>query len=234
MTQPSAGWFPDPTDPSRQRYFDGSVWTENYAPLSTQPPGSDLPVKPGMSKGAKIVLGVVGGIVALSVLGSIGSGADKNNEAKSGSTTPSASLFDRESTSPASASVPPATDVPAPAGSSVRDGKFEFQVLGVERSSSKQGAFSSTQAKGEFFTVRLRVTNVGDDARSFSASNQHLIIDGNNYDASSSISDEHWIEDINPGLSIDASVAFDIPPGATPEAIKVHDSMFSRGALLGL
>ena len=79
MTQPSAGWFPDPTDPSRQRYFDGSVWTENYAPLSTQPPGSDLPVKPGMSKGAKIVLGVVGGILALSVLSSIGSGADKNN-----------------------------------------------------------------------------------------------------------------------------------------------------------
>jgi hypothetical protein len=96
------------------------------------------------------------------------------------------------------------------------------------------GAFQREQAKGEFFTVLLRITNVGDDARSFSASSQHLIVNGNKYDASSSISDEHWMEDINPGFSIDGKVTFDIPPGATPEAIEVHDSMFSGGAKVRL
>lgn len=123
---------------------------------------------------------------------------------------------------------------PAPAGSSVRDGKFEFQVLGVDRSTTKEGIFDPEQAKGEFFTVYLRVTNIGDEARTFSASNQHLIVNGNEYDASTSISDDGWMEELNPGLSIDTHVTFDIPAGAVPSAIDLHDSMFSGGALLAL
>lgn len=127
-----------------------------------------------------------------------------------------------------------AGDEVAPAGSTVRDGKFEFQVLGIDRSATKEGVFSPEQAKGEFFSVRMKVTNIGDDARSFSASNQHLIVNGNTYDATTSLSDENWMEDINPGLSITATVSFDIPPGAVPEAIECHDSAFSGGAMLAL
>lgn len=52
-------------------------------------------------------------------------------------------------------------------------------------------------------TVKLRVTNIGDDARSFSATNQKLIINGNEYEATS-IMDDSWMEDINPGLGIEA------------------------------
>jgi len=182
-----------------------------------------------MSRGAKIGLGVGAAVLALIVLGSMGSG-EKSAESKSSVTTPSAAAVDNSASAPAQ----PAGEVAAPKGATVRDGKFEFQVLGVERSPTKEGLFSPEQAKGEFFIVNLRVTNIGDDARSFSASNQHLIIDGNKYDASSSISDEHWMEDINPGLGIEASVTFDIPPGAVPEAIECHDSMFSGGALLAL
>jgi hypothetical protein len=125
-------------------------------------------------------------------------------------------------------------DVPAPAGSAVRDGKFEFQVLGVERgATSIDDAFGPEIAKGEFFTVRIRVTNVGDDARSFSATNQKLIISGNEYEATSFM-DNGWMEDINPGLGIDTQVTFDIPKGAVPTAIEFHDSMFSGGASVTL
>jgi TM2 domain-containing membrane protein YozV len=28
------GWYPDPTDPSSQRYFDGTNWTESRAPAA--------------------------------------------------------------------------------------------------------------------------------------------------------------------------------------------------------
>jgi Domain of unknown function (DUF4352) len=99
--------------------------------------------------------------------------------------TSSASSSSRTSTASAAPAATPTarpTSTAAPAGSAVRDGKFEFQVLGVERSTSKEGIFNPEQAKGEFFTVLLRITNVGDDARSFSASSQHLIINGNEYD----------------------------------------------------
>jgi hypothetical protein len=32
-----AGWYPDPTQPGTQRYWDGSQWTEHRAPLSPSP-----------------------------------------------------------------------------------------------------------------------------------------------------------------------------------------------------
>lgn len=228
MTQPVPGWYPDPTDPSRQRYFDGNQWTENYAPFSARSPVAAQPSKSGMSTGMKIGLGVGAVAVTLIALSAIGSDG-KSDETESSSTTTSSSSLD-ESSSPAE----PAGNVAAPAGSTVRDGKFEFQVLGVERgATSMDDAFGPEIAKGEFFTVKVRVTNIGDDARSFSATNQKLIINGNEYEATSFM-DNGWMEDINPGLGIDTQVTFDIPPGAEPSAIECHDSMFSGGALLAL
>jgi len=116
----------------------------------------------------------------------------------------------------------------------VRDGKFEFQVLGMERSASKTLIFSQEQAKGEFLTVKLRVTNIGDEARTYWADNQKLVVNGNTYEPSSTISDDSWRQEINPGLSIDTDVTFDIPPSAVPEQIVLHDSAFSGGAHLAL
>lgn len=223
------GWYPDPSDPSRQRYFDGNAWTENYAPFGAPAPVGQTPKK-GMSRGMKIGLGVGAAALALIAIGNTGSN-EKNTETKSSSATPTAAL-----SAPSTSTVQPVMndDVPAPVGSTARDGKFEFQVLGVERgATSMDDAFGPEIAKGEFFTVKLRVTNIGDDARSFSATNQKLIINGNEYEATS-LMDDSWMEDINPGLGIEASATFDIPRGAQPTAIECHDSMFSGGALLAL
>ncbi|WP_082703041.1 DUF4352 domain-containing protein [Mycobacterium sp. IS-1496] len=123
----------------------------------------------------------------------------------------------------------------AGAGGSMRDGKFEFKVLGVERrQTALEDTFGAEQAKGEFFIVNLQVTNVGDDARSFSATNQKLIVNGNEYEAISFLSDSSWSDDINLGLGTTERVVFDIPPGAVPSAIECRDSMFSGGARLAL
>jgi hypothetical protein len=32
------GWYPDPSEPARHRYFDGAVWTENYYYATTAAP----------------------------------------------------------------------------------------------------------------------------------------------------------------------------------------------------
>ena len=37
---PPAGWYPDPQDASRQRYWDGTSWTEHTAEGSPQAAGS--------------------------------------------------------------------------------------------------------------------------------------------------------------------------------------------------
>lgn len=46
---PPAGWYPDPSDDSRQRYWDGSAWTEHTAAGGQQPGGS--PAWPQASPG---------------------------------------------------------------------------------------------------------------------------------------------------------------------------------------
>lgn len=224
------GWFPDPSDPSRQRYFDGKQWTENYAPFGAPTPVAGQPAKSGTSNGMKIGLGLGAAVLVSIGISSLGD-SEKSAATKSSSTTPTASLFE-----PSTSTVKPVADEnePAQAGSTVRDGKFEFQVLGVERgATSLDDVFGPEKAKGEFFTVKLRVTNIGDDARSFSATSQKLIINGNEYEATSFM-DNGWMEDINPGLGIETQATFDVPPGAVPSAIECHDSMFSGGALLAL
>lgn len=35
---PPAGWYPDPTNPEQQRYWDGSTWTEHTAPGAAATP----------------------------------------------------------------------------------------------------------------------------------------------------------------------------------------------------
>jgi uncharacterized protein YbjQ (UPF0145 family) len=35
---PPAGWYPDPSDASRVRYWDGAVWTDQFAPAQQGPP----------------------------------------------------------------------------------------------------------------------------------------------------------------------------------------------------
>ncbi|ODQ98640.1 hypothetical protein BHQ21_25780 [Mycobacterium sherrisii] len=174
------------------------------------------------------MLGVAAVTVVLIAIASGTSGGDKKTvETNTAASVPSAAS--------ASAPAKPAGAAVAPAGSSVRDGKFEFQVLGVpERSATKEGVFNPQQAKGEFFTVKVRVTNTGDKAQSFFASNQKLIIDGKKYDATTSLSDNTWMQDINPGLGTEGTVSFDIPQGAVPDAIEFHDSMFSGGARVAL
>lgn len=231
--QPPAGWFPDPSDPSRLRYFDGKVWTEQYASLGGQM--SVQPPKPAKKQwNWKWVGGIGAAVLALVVLGNLGS----NNEKKSTVTrsdSSSGNSYNAQSAPTRSAPTRSSAPAVAPAGSSVRDGKFEFEVLGTSRGeTSKQDTFGAEHAKGEFFTVKLRVTNVGNDARSFSARNQKLIINGNEYEATSFLNSNSWSEDINPGLGIDTEAVFDIPKGATPSAIECHDSMFSGGAKLAL
>lgn len=45
MSQPAAGWYPSPTNPNAQQYWDGSTWTEHFQPNA--PSGNVLaPIPP--------------------------------------------------------------------------------------------------------------------------------------------------------------------------------------------
>jgi hypothetical protein len=124
----------------------------------------------------------------------------------------------------------------APAGSSVRDGKFEFQVTNVTRATvagNPSNEFEIAKAQGEFIILTLSVTNIGDKPQSYFGNNQKLVDPaGRQYGESSEA--DMWMNsdvtgDINPGNSIQAKAAFDVPPGTVPAHVELHDSAFSGG-----
>jgi hypothetical protein len=138
---------------------------------------------------------------------------------------------------PSSTSSRSSSTVVAPAGSAVRDGKFEFQILGMTRSATAgnpSNPFEIVRAQGEFIILTMSVANIGNQPQSYFGLNQKLIdMSGRQYGANTEAAT--WMNadmtgDINPGNSVQVKEAFDVPPGTTPAQLEVHDSMFSGGA----
>ena len=56
---PQAGWYDDPEDATRLRYWDGSAWTDERRPreVPPPPPGPSTPPPPGAAYGSSAVGG---------------------------------------------------------------------------------------------------------------------------------------------------------------------------------
>ena len=71
---------------------------------------------------------------------------------------------------------------------------------------------------------------------------EHKIIDtqGRTFEANSSAAisiegnSDVWLTDVNPGNTATGTMVFDMPKGATPASIELHDSMFSAGVTVSL
>ena len=127
-------------------------------------------------------------------------------------------------------------------GDPVRDGKFEFVVKGVECGVKKVGSeFLEEKAQGQFCLVEMSVTNIGDEAQLFDAGSQKGVTDtGATVDADGTASlvvpenENSFLEEINPGNSIDVVVVYDIAKDQTLESLELYDSMFSGGVTVSL
>lgn len=138
--------------------------------------------------------------------------------------------------------VPVVTAEPAAqsVGTEVRDGKFAFVVTQVERAGKTVGAannqFMQEDAQGEWIVIHMTVTNIGKVSQSFSPSAQVLKVGDKSYESSSLaamyLDSSHT--DVNPGNSIQVRLPFDVPEGAQPNKIILHDSSLSGGAAVTL
>jgi hypothetical protein len=218
---PKAGWYPDPSDSSRRRYWDGHTWGP-VEPTDQPPPPIPVPWRK-KHRGLATLIGI-GGLILL-FMGLRNPHVDTSN-------TPA---------SPTSGQAPAAA-APAMAGigEEARDGKFAFVVNSIDRSKTAgnpSNEFETVTAQGEFINVHMTVSNIGDRTQSFFASNQKLSIGGNEYSANDSAA--MWTQsmnvDINPGNNIQAVVSFDVPTSNTDNGVlTVHDSAFSGGAKISL
>ena len=126
-------------------------------------------------------------------------------------------------------------------GDTVEDGAFAFTVTDVETGvSSIGGEYLNQQAQGQYVIVHVTVENVGDRAELFSGANQKLFdADGREYsnDSGAEIyleNSESFLNEINPGNTVEAQVVFDIPEDVEPVSIELHESVFSGGVTVSL
>lgn len=210
--------------------------------------GQQQPAQPKKShKVRNALLGVVGGFVVLTAIGSALGGGDDvavkdggDAGAVSEETTPAAT-----SPGPSEAAVKPK---PAPkprkatspaVGDRVRDGKFEFRVTGVLTARKVGSAYLSKTAQGRFYRVNVTVRNVGDEPQTLDSSSQKLYdAAGREYaadgEAGMYIDSKAFLEDINPGNSVKAALVYDLPKNVKPAVIELHDSPFSGGVKVRL
>jgi hypothetical protein len=127
-------------------------------------------------------------------------------------------------------------------GEPVRDGQFEFVVTelqtGVE--SVGEGEFGEA-AQGEFALVNLTVENIGDDEQLFDGDAQLLFdTEGREHshaDVEAALyleGSESFLNEINPGNTVEGTLLYDLPPDAVPERVELHDSPFSNGVDVNL
>lgn len=125
-------------------------------------------------------------------------------------------------------------------GTPVRDGKFEFVIIGVTHAKSVGGQFGSA-AQGEYTILRISVTNIGNESQMLTDSAQYVYdSSGRKYSADSAAdlslnsNASVFLQEINPGNTVRGQIAFDMPNGVQATKAVLHDSLFSGGATVSL
>lgn len=217
----------------------------------TNPPAPVPPEKQRSWFARHKVLTAILALLAFFALGSMLGGGDDAATPSEAASSPAVELTSAPADAEAASEQPaqetpeapaeePADDLPG-IGDAVRDGKFEFVVTGVEDGGTEVGDdFLRETAQGRFHLIHVTVTNIGDEAQSMFDSNQRVRDEqGRTFEANSMAGihldgNDLWINEINPGNSVKGTLVFDMPEGAIPVAIELHDSMFSGGVTVSL
>lgn len=221
-------------------------------PPPPPPPMPPFAAPPPQHNGKGCLYGALGGVAALFLMvscGAIAATSGPSDPAVTSGRPPPVSTPDGPPPSPAPASASAAGTAgdrkPAkPAngiGREYRDGKFAFTVTKVKKGVKKVGnEYFGDTAQGQFVFIYVTVENIGDEARSFTHHNQTLIdTEGREFDADPEASmwakdTKSFLQQINPGNKIKATLIYDVPSGTKLKAIELHDSMFSRGVKVPL
>lgn len=120
----------------------------------------------------------------------------------------------------------------------VQDGKLEYSVLDVDTGVPAVGDpyFGASPSSGAFTVVTLSITNRSDQIVTFDPSyvvGVQLSGDRLPSDREASYyADDRMPPPLHPGQEMTTKVAFDVPEGSRITGVQVHDSVFSRGAII--
>lgn len=125
-------------------------------------------------------------------------------------------------------------------GDPVADGQFTFTVTDWECGAREisRGVFTAT-AVGRFCVLSMTIENTGEAGRRFAAANQRLVDDeGRTFEVALQetilMNPGDIGAELNPGLSIDVILLFDVADPFAIIEVELHDALLSRGARVSL
>ncbi|QWC15826.1 DUF4352 domain-containing protein [Cellulomonas dongxiuzhuiae] len=212
-------------------------------PAPTDPSGATPPATTPAPKRSWFarhkVLTTIGAVVLVVIVGGALGGGDDDTASSASPASATAtdagavcSAADEAAAGEATAPDPAAAGI----GTPVRDGKFEFTVTAIEPGVARIGDdLFGKDAQGQFTLADVTVTNIGDEAQYLDGSSQKLVHgQGRKHSADTSAAiylgdAESFLDQINPGNSVQGTVVFDLPADAAPASLELHDSMLSGG-----
>lgn len=242
QTPPPPQWGPN----------DQPQWQTNTSPPQWQPTNPPPPAPPAPTKerswfARHKILTAFLAIVLLALLGkAIGGDTTGTSTVGSGETaevTPAAGETSANAGTKATKSEAPKAPAGPRIGTKVRDGKFEFVITGVKEGGTQIGDSSfGEKAQGVFQLVDVTVTNIGDEPQTMFDSNQKVKdAQGREFSPNSmaaiQLDDDGntiWLQEINPGNTVQGTLVYDMPKGSKPVSIELHYSMFSGGVEVSL
>ncbi|MFD2025066.1 DUF4352 domain-containing protein [Promicromonospora aerolata] len=192
---------------------------------------------------AGIVLSTLGLLTGIGIVGALTSGDDSEAGGAPAPVvqqqeTDDDKADDGQATEPTEPAEEPEAEPALPGvGDAVRDGKFEFTVTKVEPGVREIGdEFLSQEAQGQFVLVHLTVENIGNESQYFDGNNV-TAYDAKNREFAADTEAAIYLDDsnsflneINPGNSVEGVVVFDVPADVELSKLELHDSAFSGGA----
>ncbi|WP_407320110.1 DUF4352 domain-containing protein [Isoptericola halotolerans] len=246
---PPGGAAPGGATPYGQQPLSGPQPPYGQAPQGWTPPPPAPEKRKNWFARHKVLTGL-GVLVGVAIVGAALGGEDESTVADDVTVVEETAADvpadddgadDEEAAAENAAAEDAAAGEPAPAdlpglGDPVRDGKFEFTVTELEDDVQQIGDdFLNEKAQGRFLLVHVTVENIGDEAQYFDGDSQKLVdTKGRTHSADTGAAiylddSNSFLNEINPGNSVDGVVVFDLPADASAATLELHDSMFSGG-----
>lgn len=223
-------------DPSQQPpVASGPPYQQPYPPqqYGAPPPGQPYGYVPQPPpKKRKVWPWVVGGVVAVMILGCVGVFAIIGAGGKAVS----------DSLKEADQNQQGKNAVAGQFGKPITDGKFQFTVTGMKCGLETVGPDGfSEKAQGQFCVIDTQIKNVGKSAEVFNDSSQKAY-DAKEVEYSVDTGAGIWankeystfLEEINPGNTVKGKLVFDVPAGTKLTSVVLHESMFTAGVKIPL
>lgn len=130
--------------------------------------------------------------------------------------------------------------ITAKIGEQVQSGDLAFTVNGVKEYQSLGNSFTSKDAQGVFKVVSLKIENVGKETKTIDSSMIKLMdsegrtfersIDGQTAKGLAQGQVDLFLQQVQPGLSVNGEIVFDIPENAEGLVIELRGGLFATPA----